>query len=102
MARSDVPELLLCASNELNWTLSLFVSASTAELSVRGRTTAFDVVHDVSADPGPWPRAYTLLAQQDTAIALIEPTATPSDWSLILLTQDRGLPVVWTATCHPS
>ena len=94
----DIPYPLECRSDAPAWTLTLFSNG--ALYSRLGQTRDFSIAHETAADPGPWPHALTLLSDRDTAIVLLRPDG--DAFSVDLLTQDRSLPVLFTATCHHS
>ncbi|MEO0359145.1 MAG: hypothetical protein AAF386_12820, partial [Pseudomonadota bacterium] len=82
--------------NEIDdWAVTFDTVGQTADLRLRSKQVGFAIAHSVDASPGPWPRALTLVSDRDTAIALIDGPGQ----GIVLLTQDRGLPVVFTGTC---
>ncbi|MGB0926760.1 MAG: hypothetical protein ACPGVA_06090 [Pikeienuella sp.] len=102
---SERPDLL-CGGVEPSWSLeiaresALFTAPDSADIH-------YTIPLITPADGRPWPRALTLLAPQDTAIALIRPQTcsdTMSDrryeWTVDVLTQRRSEAILLTGCCR--
>ena len=97
---------LLCGGVEPFW--SLEIGAETALFSAPDSAGIDYTIPDERAAEGRfWPRALTLLAPQDTAIAIVRPAACSDtmsdrayDWALDLLTQRNGEAVIYTGCCR--
>lgn len=100
------PEMLLCGGLEPSWSLeigtetALYSAPDSAEIS-------YTIPLITPAEGRPWPRALTLLAPQDTAIAIIRPhecSDTMSDrayeWAIDVLTQRRSEAILLTGCCR--
>lgn len=106
-AAAEAPRpTLLCSGVEPFWSLeigaegALFSAPDSAEIN-------YSIPDERAAAGRFWPRALTLLAPQDTAIAIIRPTACSDtmsdrtyDWTLDLLTQREGEAVILTGCCR--
>ena len=97
---------LLCGGAEPFWSLeigadaALFTAPDSADIM-------YDIPLSTPADGRVWPRALTLTAPQDTAIAILRPAAcldTLSDqtngWTIDLLTQRRSEAILLTGCCR--
>ncbi|MEL7465444.1 MAG: hypothetical protein AAFN79_15345 [Pseudomonadota bacterium] len=97
---------LLCGGVEPSWSLEL--GAGEALFSTPQRPQIDYAIPDERAALGrPWPRALTLTAPQDTAIAILRPAACSDtmsdrvfDWTIDLLTQKDGEAVIYTGCCR--
>lgn len=102
----DRPAQLLCGGVEPFWSLEIG-----AETALYTAPDSADIEYTIPlttpAEGRVWPRALTLLAEQDTAIAIIRP-ATCSDsmsdreyeWTVDVLTQRRSEAIVLTGCCR--
>lgn len=102
----DARPYLLCGGVEPNW--SLEIGADDALFTAPDRPQIDYAIPDERAALGRlWPRALTLTAPQDTAIAILRPTACSDtmsdrvfDWTIDLLTQKDGEAVIYTGCCR--
>lgn len=99
------PELL-CGGVEPFW--SLEIGAETALFATPdGPDLSYSIPDERAAEGRFWPRALTLLAPQDTAIAIVRPASCSDtmsdrayDWNLDLLTQRGGEAIIYTGCCR--
>ena len=99
-ASADEAERYQCAGENPNWDLTL--SGSEARFAYDHRDTNFDVPLTTTAENRNWPRAYTLIAEADTAIVLLE-QAICSDGDTHrahVLTQRGQTPILLTGCCR--
>ncbi|MEL6793883.1 MAG: hypothetical protein AAFP78_10535 [Pseudomonadota bacterium] len=97
---------LLCGGAEPFW--SLEIGETEALFSTPERPQLDYAIPDDRAALGrAWPRALTLTAPQDTAIAILRPAACSDtmsdrafDWTIDLLTQKAGEAVIYTGCCR--
>ncbi|WP_372884759.1 hypothetical protein [Shimia sp.] len=93
---------LKCSGTDPDWTLTL--GASEARFDYL-RRTRFQVPQSSRAEGRDWPRAYTLIADFDSAILLVDrapcdggPTAAP--YAAHVLTQRGQTPILLTGCCR--
>jgi uncharacterized membrane protein len=97
---------LLCGGVEPSWSLeigeetALYTAPDSADI-------AYEIKLITEAEGRQWPQALTLLAPQDTAIAIMRPRAcsdTMSDqdyeWTIDVLTQRRSQAILLTGCCR--
>ena len=89
----DLPNLH-CSSTSPTWALDLY--QEDAQFRFADRTIDYDIVDQTEGQPGPWPIGLTLLSRDDTSIVLLRGG---SDYTVDILTQRRGLPVILSGTC---
>ena len=93
VSAQELPNLQ-CSSASPIWALDLF--QDDAQFRFADRTIDYDVADKTVSQPGPWPVAITLLSRDDTSIILLRGG---TEYTVDILTQRRGLPVVLTGTC---
>ena len=92
---------LACEGYEPDWFLTL--AGPVAQLRYL-RKTDFDIPQSTTAEGRDWPRAYTLIAEFDTAIVVINETACilgDQTWPITahVLTQRGQTPILLTGCC---
>lgn len=105
-AAQDDPPRLLCAGTEPLWSLEMDVEGAVFTAPERPQVD-YQIIDQRAALGRPWPKGITLLAPEDTAIALLRPQACrdgASDriyvWLVDLLTQRDGEAVILTGCCR--
>lgn len=104
-AASDRPPLL-CGGVEPSWSLEIGVDdAVFTALDVE--QIDYAIPHSTRAEGRDWPQVLTLLAQRDTALAILRPlqcSHTMSDnnfdWTIDILTQRDGEAIALTGCCR--
>lgn len=92
-----------CRGLAPDWQLQL--TSTQAQLSYDRRDTTFEVPHFTPAEGRDWPRAYSLIADFDTAIVIVAKTACtlgdgPISHRAEILTQRGQTPVLLTGCCE--
>lgn len=95
------PVSLTCAGFSPDWTL--LIDNDTATLT-RAKETTFDIPHFTRAQGRDWPLALSLIADFDTAIAVIDKTTCSQNndghlYSVDILTQQSGNAILLTGCC---
>ncbi|MEO1612044.1 MAG: hypothetical protein AAFU55_06790, partial [Pseudomonadota bacterium] len=97
---NDVKRALLSLGFSKTETEALFSTPERPQLD-------YAIPDDRAALGRAWPRALTLTAPQDTAIAILRPAACSDtmsdrafDWTIDLLTQKAGEAVIYTGCCR--
>ena len=101
----DARPALLCGGVEPFWSLELGTEG--ALFSTPDRQIDYTIPDERPALGRFWPRALTLIAPADTAIAILRPETCGDtmsdiefDWMIDLLTQERGEAVMFTGCCR--
>ena len=99
VAQAEPP--LSCEGIDPDWYLTL--AGTTATLDYLRKNT-FDIPQTNAAEGRDWPRAYTLIAEFDTAIVLVNEATCDLDgrpWPLTanILTQRGQTPILLTGCC---
>ena len=97
---------LICGGVEPFW--SLEIAADTAIYSAPDTAQIdYTIPHVAIAEGRPWPQVLTLLAQRDTALAIIRPlqcsdtmSDTEFDWMIDVLTQRNSEAIALTGCCR--
>lgn len=100
------PPTLLCAGTEPLWSLEMSVESAVFTAPDRPQID-YQIVDQRAALGRDWPKGITLLAPEDTAIAMLRPQACRdgmSDlvyvWLLDMLTQRDGEAIILTGCCR--
>ena len=104
-AASDRPPLL-CGGVEPSWSLEIgaedavFTAPDTEQID-------YAIPHSTRAEGRRWPQVLTLLAQRDTALAILRPIQCSDtmsdisfDWTIDVLTQRNGEAIALTGCCR--
>lgn len=105
-AQAESRPPLLCGGVEPFW--SLEIGAEKAVFSAPDvEQIDYAISHVAVAEGRLWPQVMTLLAQRDTALALVRPTQcsdtmsdTRFDWTIDVLTQRNGEAIALTGCCR--
>lgn len=97
---------LLCGGVEPFW--SLEIGADEAAFSAPDiERIDYTIPHVAKAEGRPWPQVMTLLAERDTALAIVRPmrcsdtmSDTKFDWTIDVLTQRKGEAIALTECCR--
>lgn len=102
---ADRPSLL-CGGVEPFWSLeigaedAIFTAPDVAQIN-------YTIPHVATAEGRPWPQVLTLLAQRNTALAIVRPlhcsdtmSDTKYDWMIDVLTQQNGEAIALTGCCR--
>lgn len=81
------------------------MTGETAQMSFAKRDTRFDVPHFTIAEGRDWPRAYSLIADFDTAILIVDQLACrlgeqQTSHAAQILTQRGQTPILLTGCCE--
>ncbi|MEM7270604.1 MAG: hypothetical protein AAF401_15300 [Pseudomonadota bacterium] len=105
-AMADDRPHLLCGGNEPFWSLELDIEEATYTAPDSPQID-YTMPHVAKAEGRNWPRVLTLLATQDTALAILRPMQCDDtmsdreyDWTIDLLTQRRGEAIALTGCCR--
>ena len=105
VAASDRPPLL-CGGVEPFWSLEIGTDEA-AFTAPDVEQIDYTIPHVAKAEGRPWPQVLTLLAQRDTALAIVRPlhcSDTMSDikfdWTIDVLTQRSGGAIALTGCCR--
>jgi hypothetical protein len=91
---------LLCGGQTPHWALEIGAEAATFTAPGRAQID-YAIPHETRAEGRDWPQVLTLLAPQDTALALIRPAACGAGgWMIDLLTQQDGEAIALTGCCR--
>lgn len=105
-AEDEAPETLICAGTEPFWALT--VDEDGAIFSTPdSEGFAYQIVDQRAAIGREWPKAVTLAAPEDTAVAILARAACsdtmsdqPHDWRIEMLTQWNGEAALLTGCCR--
>ena len=93
---------LMCSGEALDWSITL--DGQNAEMNI-GFLSDLEVMATTIAEGADWPRALTLLGNQDTAILILDQIPEASDEDAThtaqVLTQRGQTPILLTGTCVP-
>lgn len=105
VAADDRPPLL-CGGAEPFWSLEIGAEKATFTAPDVDQID-YTIPHVAKAQGRPWPEVLTLLAQRDTALAIIRPmqcsdtmSDTRYDWTIDVLTQRNGAAIALTGCCR--
>lgn len=101
MAQADTT--YVCDGHQPNWRLSL--EETEARFSFANRKTRFDIPHFTAAEGREWPRAYSLVSDFDTAIAIVDLGQCKLGNDMLshrvqVLTQRGQTPILLTGCCE--
>lgn len=93
-------QLFRCSADDPQWDLTL--SNTEAQLTYAHRATTFEVPLATTAENRDWPRAFTLIAEADSAIVLLEKETCGKDEThrAHVLTQRGQTPILLTGCCR--
>lgn len=105
MADSKLPPLL-CGGIEPSWSLEI-QDEEAVYTAPDVEQIDYTIPHVTTAEGRPWPQVLTLLAQRDTALAIVRPlqcsdtaSDTKFDWMIDVLTQRNGEAIALTGCCR--
>jgi len=97
---------LLCGGVEPLWSLEISADAAVFTAPDVEQIT-YAIPHIAKAEGRPWPQVMTLLADRDTALAIVRPmqcsdtmSDTEFDWMIDVLTQRQGEAIALTGCCR--
>ena len=94
-AGAEIPRVA-CYGTAPDWRLTITNTA--ASFQFENRSIQFEVPQHSRAEGRDWPLAITMVARNDTAIVVLEPSAT--GYVVDILTQRNTVPILLTGSCE--